>query len=65
MSGNRMERLEAAINEAERFIARGKELLNRRESGMHSWETPVENGACKRASMDLTRALSAYRSGTE
>ena len=55
-----------AISEAKRFISRAEQLLavNRTADGPHelsSYLWPREQGSCRRASMDLTRALAAMR----
>lgn len=58
--------LKAAVAEAERFIARAKALPEPQpyeycgRMGTHD-NFPVEQGAIKRASMDLTRALANLR----
>lgn len=60
------ETLQASISEAKRFIKRGIAL-----SKVHEEETvtdtlldhPKEQGAVRRASMDLTRCLSDLRAG--
>lgn len=46
-----------AVAEAYRFIKAGEELLNRIE-----YYSSIKSEACRRASMDLTRALVAMRS---
>ena len=50
-----------AVEEAERFLVAARlweeALLNRREA----YAVPKEAGACRRASMDLSRALSELR----
>jgi hypothetical protein len=57
--------LDAAIAEAERFLAaarrlRERELSRGRDDGRLIWASK-ESGACRRASMDLTRALADLR----
>lgn len=51
-----------AVEEAERFLVAARSwkeaLLNRSES---YYTVPKEAGACRRASMDLSRALSELR----
>jgi hypothetical protein len=59
---DKLERLQSAIVAAELFIKRAEHLLDLHERG----ECPVycgsaQSGAVKRASLELTRALSAYR----
>jgi UDP-N-acetylenolpyruvoylglucosamine reductase len=59
-------KLAAAVAEAERFIARAKALPEPHDyqSGGHTFTNdnfPREQGAIKRASMDLTRALADLR----
>ena len=61
--------IEAALAEAKRFEARADEMLRRMkeyeaEKGNKSPESgwwPMESGALKRASLDLTRALAKMR----
>lgn len=55
------QRLKAAIDEADRFLLRAKELhkVATNYGGYHS--NPIEQGAVRRASMDLTRALATLR----
>lgn len=56
------EKLDAAVAEAKRFIARAKELKNRRKAGdLYDFQGCRESGAVRRASMDLTRALADLR----
>ena len=60
------ELLAIAVSEAERFIERANALPKPTtyESNGHTYTTcyfPVEQGAIKRASMDLTRALADLR----
>jgi hypothetical protein len=51
-----------AEQEAKRFLARVKELKAAVSDADGSlWSNPKETGAVRRASMDLTRALSAMR----
>lgn len=64
-----------AIAEAERFMFKAEAALQRQRvaqerfrkaypSSIHQgevWDTCPENAACKRASMDLTRALAKLR----
>jgi hypothetical protein len=54
--------LRCAIAQAERFLAAAKEL--QAQSDHTSWDWIVgtrASGACRRASMDLTRALADLR----
>ena len=56
----RINRLNVAINEAERFIDRARAALD--ETGDHAGIGPTLHfAATKRASMDLTRALADVR----
>ena len=60
------DKLKVAVAEAERFIARAKALPKPwpYESGGHTFthdNFPREQGAIRRASMDLTRALADLR----
>lgn len=51
-----------AISEAERFVAAARKYLLAEQAKKESWYgVPKESGACRRASMDLTRALSEMR----
>jgi hypothetical protein len=67
-------KLNTTIEEAKRFLDRAKELKDliseedkkwkeAKEKGEHYWisNNPKESGAVRRASMDLSRALSALR----
>lgn len=64
---NRQEKICRARHEAERFLARCEELIERLEKDEHFreyFEAGVgfkEMGAVKRASMDLSRALTELR----
>ena len=49
-----------AVSEARRFIFRAETALNRHK-GQSWWEPSKENATARRASLDLTRALSEYR----
>jgi hypothetical protein len=54
--------LKNAVFEANRFIARANELIDAEEAKNESYYmTPKESGAARRASLDLTRALAAFR----
>jgi hypothetical protein len=61
----RMDNLQAAMEEAQRFLDRGNELLrlvkNDREMPGYIGGHPKQQGAVKRASMDLSRALADLR----
>lgn len=53
-------RLKAAVDEARRFLRKAEELAA--ATAMEpTYACPRESGACRRASMDLTRALADYR----
>jgi hypothetical protein len=64
-------KLDTAIEEAERFLDRAKELqIEQKKTTTYTYEgktfvsvpsCPKESGAVRRASMDLSRALSALR----
>ena len=61
-------KLEAAIHEAERFLFRAKQLYLLMKKYEHEekrcyyhFNEPKDQGAVKRASMDLTRALADLR----
>lgn len=55
-------RLRIAVDEAKRFILRAETFLAAIETGAASaYLGSAESGATKRASMDLTRSLAAYR----
>ena len=64
-------KLNVAIEEAERFLRKAKELQSEQKKTttsewagkihIHVPSCPKESGAVRRASMDLTRALSALR----
>ena len=62
-----VERLQNAIVEAERFIRAAKkvEIIHSKYANGKPWirvgEYTKESAACKRASMDLTRALAEVR----
>jgi len=59
------ENLSMAIQEAERFLKRAQDLMDASENEKYRYETlysnPIEQGAVRRSSMDLTRALSRLR----
>ena len=54
--------LAAAIQEAERFLAAARRLQQREgtKPGQLIWGS-MDSGSCRRASMDLTRALADLR----
>lgn len=54
------ETIEIAVAEAERFIAAAKRLEEAEKTNGRG-VNPKENGALRRASMDLTRALADMR----
>lgn len=54
--------IEAAEEEAKRFLARVEALKNRRATkDIYAFQGCRESGALRRASLDLSRALSAMR----
>lgn len=56
--------LETAIKEAERFLTRARELRRaaQRAEDTHSlYSNPKEQGAVRRSSLDLSRALADLR----
>lgn len=69
------DKLSIAIQEAERFIKRAKDLRKKRQADkvrvqqaeaagnkyVYSDQLPKESGSVRRASMDLTRALADLR----
>lgn len=56
------ETIRIAEQEAKRFIERVRDLRKvQQESREHPWSNPVQSGAVRRASMDLTRALAVMR----
>lgn len=55
------EAIKAAVAEAKRFITRAETLLNTEDQRMYGYGSPKESGACRRASLDLTRALAEMR----
>ena len=68
----KIHRLEEAIQEARRFLDRADDALaatheeQKRTDRMCSdlESNPIENGALRRSSMDLTRSLAALRKGS-
>ena len=54
------QKLKSAIEEARRFIAKAQEAINEQEKTKYG-NCPRENGAARRASMDLTRELAKLR----
>lgn len=63
----KIEEIQSAINEAERFIKKAKECLEARSETYGTGDyifhesAPMQSGAMKRASMDLTRQLAVLR----
>lgn len=56
------DKINIAVAEAERFIAKAKALRARRAKGdLYSFQGCRESGALRRASLDLTRALADLR----
>ena len=53
--------LKEAVSEAERFLKRAKELQDLLKDKPHAFYGTKETGAVRRASMDLSRALSDLR----
>jgi len=54
--------LETAVAEAARFLSRAKDVKETWEPSIHGvYPASQESAACKRASLDLTRALSQLR----
>lgn len=56
--------LEAAIKEAERFLTRARDLrraAQRTEDTRSLYSNPKEQGAVRRSSLDLSRALADLR----
>ncbi len=55
--------LDAAIAEAKRFLKAANALKERRaiDTALYEFSPCREGGACRRASMDLTRALTDLR----
>lgn len=58
---DKRERVEEAVREAHRFIKRAENLLACTSADQGMYEFPVESGATRRASLDLTRALAEMR----
>lgn len=59
--------IDAAVAEAERFIVRAKALKARRKKDewLSEWQGCKESGALRRASLDLSRALTNLRGGAQ
>ena len=58
------DRLDTAIHEANRFLARADKWRACMEADKLAYLSgSAEGGACKRASLDLTRALAELRKG--
>ena len=57
-----LKHLKLAMNEAERFLTRAEDLFAQQsKDASFSYHCPKEQAAVKRASMDLTRALTVIR----
>lgn len=54
-------KLLTAINEAQRFLERAKELQKEKVSDYGQYWASAKTGAVRRSSMDLTRALADLR----
>jgi len=54
-------KLNAAIEEAKRFLLRAEAAKPTATTHGHFYHAPKEQGAVKRSSMDLTRALADLR----
>lgn len=60
----KLETIDAAITEAERFISAAREFKRAQETrAAEYYATPRESGAARRASLDLTRKLADLRQG--
>lgn len=58
----KIENIEEAVAEAKRFIKKANAHLDRAKKDKYYYLVGTkESGACKRASLDLTRALSKMR----
>ena len=56
------DKLKIAISEANRFLVKAKELQKAETMNKYTWISgSKESGACRRASMDLTRVLADLR----
>ena len=61
-NAEKVNELDMVINETKRFLVRARKYKTRLQSDKYSGFTgTAEGGACKRASMDLTRALAQLR----
>lgn len=64
----KLDNLDKAIQEAERFIEKAKVARESRQPSTYApsiyYFRGLESSACKRSSMDLTRALSKLRQDT-
>lgn len=56
-----IETLDNAVEEAKKFIEKAEKAIKRSEEDGYTFFGCKETAACKRASMDLTRALSELR----
>jgi len=59
----KIDKLNASINEAERFIKKANAAKKRINSDSYSHYCSKEMASAKRSSMDLTRSLSDFRKG--
>jgi len=56
------DKVETAMREARRFLARAEEhLAAMAERSSSEWSCPLTSGALRRASLDLTRGLAVLR----
>ena len=55
------DKIKDAISEAKRFIDRAEKALTDFKTNEYAGNGTAATGACKRASMDLTRALADMR----
>jgi len=58
---DKIEKIDFAISEAQRFILRAKQWRQRLNADSYAKYGSKEGGAAKRSSLDLTRALSELR----
>jgi len=61
MEIKKISKIEKAIGEAEKFIETAHKWIDRITTDKHAYFGSKEGGACKRSSLDLTRALSEMR----
>ena len=57
----KQEKINKAIHEAEKFIETADKWVDRLDEDKYAQFGSKEGGACKRSSLDLTRALSEMR----